>query len=47
MNGHSGYNQIFIAEEDMHKTALRCQGAIGIFEWLVMLFGLKNIRATY
>ncbi|CAL9019147.1 unnamed protein product [Prunus brigantina] len=33
MDGHAGYNQIFIAEEDVHKTAFRCPGAIGTYEW--------------
>uniref|UniRef100_A0A2N9IAB2 Reverse transcriptase domain-containing protein n=1 Tax=Fagus sylvatica TaxID=28930 RepID=A0A2N9IAB2_FAGSY len=47
MDGHSGYNQIFIAEEDVHKTAFRCPGSIGTFEWIVMPFGLKNAGATY
>ncbi|XP_062013819.1 uncharacterized protein LOC133730203 [Rosa rugosa] len=47
MDGHAGYNQIFIAEEDVHKTAFRCPSAIGTFEWLVMPFGLKNAEATY
>ena len=47
MDGHSGYNQIFIAGEDVHKTAFRCPGSIGIFEWIVMPFGLKNAGATY
>ena len=47
MDGHSGYNQIFIAEEDVHKTAFRCPGSIGTFEWIVMPFGLKNVGATY
>ena len=47
MDGHARYNQIFIAEEDVHKTAFRCPGAIGTFEWLVMPFGLKNAGATY
>ena len=46
MDGHSSYNQIFIAE-DVHKTAFRCPGSIGIFEWIVMPFGLKNAGATY
>ncbi|GKV45247.1 hypothetical protein SLEP1_g52356 [Rubroshorea leprosula] len=47
MDGHSGYNQIFIAEEDIPKTAFRCLGAIGTYEWVVMPFGLKNVGATY
>ncbi|GKV32763.1 hypothetical protein SLEP1_g41344 [Rubroshorea leprosula] len=47
MDGHSGYNQIFIAEEDISKTAFRCPGAIGTYEWVVMPFGLKNVGATY
>ena len=47
MDGHSGYNQICIAEEDVHKTAFRCPGNIGTFEWVKMPFGLKNAGATY
>ncbi|XP_050222757.1 uncharacterized protein LOC126672848 [Mercurialis annua] len=47
MDGYSGYNQIFIAENDTWKTAFRCPGAIGTFEWVVMPFGLKNAGATY
>ena len=47
MDRHSSYNQIFIAEEDVHKTAFRCPGSIGTFEWVVMPFGLKNAGATY
>ncbi|CAL8993663.1 unnamed protein product [Prunus brigantina] len=47
MDGHSGYNQIFIAEEDVHKTAFKCPGSIGTFEYVVMPFGLKNVGATY
>uniref|UniRef100_A0A2N9EJ07 Reverse transcriptase domain-containing protein n=1 Tax=Fagus sylvatica TaxID=28930 RepID=A0A2N9EJ07_FAGSY len=47
MDGHSGYNQIFIVEEDVHKIAFRCPGSIGTFEWIVMPFGLKNAGATY
>ena len=36
-----------MAEEDMSKTAFRCPGFIGLFEWVVMTFGLKNAGATY
>ena len=47
MDGNAGYNQIFMAEEDIHKTAFRCPGHLGLFEWVVMTFGLKNAGATY
>nr|ABA97233.1 retrotransposon protein, putative, unclassified [Oryza sativa Japonica Group] len=47
MDGNVGYNQIFMAKEDIYKTAFRCPGAIGLFEWVVMTFGLKSAGATY
>ena len=47
MDGNAGYNQIFKAEEDIHKMTFRCPGHVGLFEWIVMTFGLKNTRATY
>jgi hypothetical protein len=47
LDGNTGYNQIFMAEEDMFKTAFHCPGCIGLFEWVVMTFGLKNTIATY
>ncbi|XP_072073785.1 uncharacterized protein [Arachis hypogaea] len=47
MDGYSGYNQIFIAEDDMSKTAFRCPGALGTYEWVAMPFCLKNAGATY
>nr|CAD40002.3 OSJNBb0052B05.5 [Oryza sativa Japonica Group]CAE75887.1 B1234D02.11 [Oryza sativa Japonica Group] len=47
VDGNAGYNQIFMAEEDIHKTAFRCPRAIGLFEWVVMTFGLKSAGATY
>jgi len=47
MDGNAGYNQIFMAEEYIHKTAFRCLGYVGLFEWIVMTFGLKNAGATY
>jgi hypothetical protein len=34
-------------EEDMSRTAFRCLGFIGLFEWIVMTFDLKNVDATY
>ncbi len=47
MNGHAGYNQIMIVEDDVSKTTFRCPDSIETFEWLVMRFGLKNSEATY
>jgi hypothetical protein len=47
LEGNAGYNQIFMAEEDMSKTAFYCPGFIGLFECVVMTFGLKNASATY
>jgi hypothetical protein len=47
MDGNAGYNQIFMAIEDISKTAFRCPGHIGLFEWNVMTFGLRNAGATY
>jgi len=47
MDGNAGYNQIFMAEEDIPKTAFRCPGHVGLFEWIVMTFGLKIVGATY
>jgi hypothetical protein len=47
LDGNASYNQIFMAEEYMCKMAFRCPGFIGLFEWVVMTFGLKNTGATY
>ncbi|XP_028067840.1 uncharacterized protein LOC114270506 [Camellia sinensis] len=47
MDGHSGYNQICIVDENIHKTAFRCPGNIRTFKWVKMPFWLKNIRAIY
>jgi len=47
LDGYSGYNQIFIAKEDVSKTAFQCLGALGCYDWLVTPFGLKNAGATY
>jgi hypothetical protein len=47
LDGNVGYNQIFMAEEDISKMAFICPGFVGLFEWVVMTFGLKNASATY
>ena len=36
-----------MAEGDIPKTTFRCPRAIGLYEWVVMTFGLKNAGATY
>jgi hypothetical protein len=36
-----------MAEEDMSKTTFCCPSFIGLFEWVVMTFGLKNAGAIY
>ena len=47
MDVYSGYNQIIISKEDTHKTTFRCPGYIGMFKWVVLVFGMKNAGATY
>lgn len=47
LDGNAGYIQIFMAEEDAFKMVFICPGFIGLFEWVVMTFGLKNPGATY
>jgi hypothetical protein len=47
MDGNASYNHIFMALEDIHKTAFRVPGVVGLFEYVVMTFGLKNAGATY
>jgi hypothetical protein len=32
MDGNAGYNQIFMASEDVNKTAFRVTGVVGLFE---------------
>jgi hypothetical protein len=46
LDGNADYNQIFMVEEDMSKRAFHCPGFIGLFEWVVMTFGLKNASTT-
>jgi hypothetical protein len=47
MDDNVGYNPIFMAPEDIHKTAFRVPDAVGLFKYVVMTFGLKNVCATY
>jgi hypothetical protein len=47
LDGNVRYNQIFMAEEDESKMTFICTCFIGLFEWIVMTFGLKNAGATY
>jgi hypothetical protein len=47
LDSNAGYNKIFMAEEDVSKTAFHCLGFVGLFEWVVMAFSLKNAGATY
>jgi hypothetical protein len=47
LDENTGYNQIFMAEEDVTKTVFWCTGFMGLFEWVMMTFGSKNAVATY
>jgi hypothetical protein len=47
LDGNAGYNQIFMDDEDISKMVFICPGFVGLFEWVVMTFGLKNAGATY
>jgi hypothetical protein len=47
LDSNAGYNQIFMAKQDVSKTAFRYPRFVGLFEWVIMTFGLKNAGATY
>jgi hypothetical protein len=47
LDSNAGYNQIFMAKEDVTKTVFHCPGFVVLFEWVIMSFGLKNASATY
>jgi hypothetical protein len=44
MDGNASYNQIFMVEEDITKTAFRCPGAIDLCKWIIITFDLKNAK---
>jgi hypothetical protein len=46
LDSNADYNQIFTPKEDMSKMAFRCSGFIGLFEWVLTTFGLKNAGTT-
>jgi hypothetical protein len=47
MDCNADYNLIFMTPEDIHKTAFRVPGVVGLFKYVVMTIGLKNAGATY
>nr|KYP45445.1 Transposon Ty3-I Gag-Pol polyprotein [Cajanus cajan] len=47
LDGYSGYNQIYIAANDVSKIAFRCKGVLGVYAWVMMSFGLKNVGEKY
>jgi len=47
LDDNAGYNQIFMAEGHTSKMTFVCPGFVGLFESVVITFGLKNTSATY
>jgi hypothetical protein len=46
LDGNDGYNK-FSWPNRMSKMDFCCPGFIRLFEWVVMIFGLKNVGVTY
>jgi hypothetical protein len=36
-----------MAKKDASITAFICSGFIGLFEWVIMTFGFKNVGTAY
>jgi hypothetical protein len=47
LDGNADYDQIFMAKEDVSKNTFHCLWFVGLFEWVVITFDLKNAGATY
>jgi hypothetical protein len=56
LDGNAGYNQVFMADEDISKTAFICPGFVGLFELVVItksyefnlsLFAWHHSRGLY
>jgi hypothetical protein len=47
LDDNARYNQIFMPGEDVSKTSFAYLSFIGLFQWVVMTFGLQNAGATY
>jgi hypothetical protein len=43
LDDNVGYNQFFMAKDDMSKMDFHCPGFISLFEWVVMTFDLKML----
>jgi hypothetical protein len=40
-------NSLYLSEDQESSYYHRCPRAIGLYEWVVMTFGVKNVGATY
>jgi hypothetical protein len=47
LDGNVGYYQIFMAKEDASRAVFHYLGFVGLCEWVVITFGLKNVSAMY
>lgn len=45
--GNAIYNQISMVEEDTSKIGFVCTKFIGLFEWAILAFRIKNASTTY